>query len=634
MPRSGLQSLARAAIGHFPRPYPDETIYSLCARFQTRMGFRGGAANGLLFGSLTRPALLPTGLGGLVRRLPRGWGTTHELIVNHTLYPLVSPFVPRERAMALYRQMAATLRVHGISIHRSMKPRQPDTLRYCPQCALEDRTQHGETYWHRQAQVPGIPLCGKHRCVLVATTVTGRERWSGSWVPAERVVPPELRVDQGGPDDRGAAFLIRMAQAAAWLMQQERLPFTLEDLLGLYPYLLFEASYASYSGIVRIERLTLHCQEQLAGWGDVLNHKAGSFSWVERLAQASKGRRHIYPPEQHLALMTALGQTPASLAELKVPKFMSAPFGRGPWPCLNPVAPLGHRATARVGMNWSTTRNNGQPAGHFFCSCGFRYMRVGPDRSRDDRLKFTRIEAVGRLWQKELRRAWDDPEVSSYTLQRRFGVSARRLAVEARTLSLTLPRISRTERLGVAPTDAVPTKRTDRRAALLGYLKQHPTANRTEVLRVQHTICEWLRRNDREWLEANLPVVTRGRDPRRDAQLAREIDQAVRAMRRELPGRPVSVMSLERRLQRRLAHRDRFIGMPLTLAAIDRVRQSRTATVMTSRQPGARAASTSAESSSARSGSRRPPSARQVSRARRAPGPGARPSPSTRSCAG
>ena len=39
-------------------------------------------------------------------------------------------------------------------------------MRYCPLCAAADREQHGETYWHRKHQLPGVEICMEHRCRL------------------------------------------------------------------------------------------------------------------------------------------------------------------------------------------------------------------------------------------------------------------------------------------------------------------------------------------------------------------------------------------------------------------------------------------------------------------------------------
>ena len=49
---------------------------------------------------------------------------------------------------------------------RQKKSERRQYMRYCPLCAAADREQHGETYWHRKHQLPGVEICLEHRCRL------------------------------------------------------------------------------------------------------------------------------------------------------------------------------------------------------------------------------------------------------------------------------------------------------------------------------------------------------------------------------------------------------------------------------------------------------------------------------------
>ncbi len=39
-------------------------------------------------------------------------------------------------------------------------------MKFCPTCRAEDAEQYGEPYWHREHQIPLMPLCPKHGCRL------------------------------------------------------------------------------------------------------------------------------------------------------------------------------------------------------------------------------------------------------------------------------------------------------------------------------------------------------------------------------------------------------------------------------------------------------------------------------------
>lgn len=61
-------------IGCFPDPYPDELLYSVCARFHERVQYPNKKSTiRELFGSITATAVvdLPSNLGNLVAALPQ-----------------------------------------------------------------------------------------------------------------------------------------------------------------------------------------------------------------------------------------------------------------------------------------------------------------------------------------------------------------------------------------------------------------------------------------------------------------------------------------------------------------------------------------------------------------------------------
>jgi hypothetical protein len=95
---------------------------------------------------------LPSNLGSLVSALPPGSPyTTKYLINNHTLFPFFAPFLHPKQAQKLRTDMKGA---QGPAI--KMRPgimastvRPPEWLRFCPLCALHDKQEFGEYYWHR-----------------------------------------------------------------------------------------------------------------------------------------------------------------------------------------------------------------------------------------------------------------------------------------------------------------------------------------------------------------------------------------------------------------------------------------------------------------------------------------------------
>lgn len=155
-------------IGFFPDPYPDELIYSICARFQERVGYLNSSSTiRELFGSAnyTINVALPHHLNNLISVLPPGHHyTVDRLIDEHTLLPFFSPFLEPERVTFL-REGSRENNVTHLGITTS-SIRLPDWFRFCPLCAKEDRKQFGESYWHRLHQLPGVKVCHVHNIFL------------------------------------------------------------------------------------------------------------------------------------------------------------------------------------------------------------------------------------------------------------------------------------------------------------------------------------------------------------------------------------------------------------------------------------------------------------------------------------
>ena len=62
-------------------------------------------------------------------------------------------------------------------------------LRYCPVCAERDREKYGFAYWHRSAQMIGVPICPMHHCFLQDTAISISSSMSPTIVSAEELIP-------------------------------------------------------------------------------------------------------------------------------------------------------------------------------------------------------------------------------------------------------------------------------------------------------------------------------------------------------------------------------------------------------------------------------------------------------------
>lgn len=79
-------------------------------------------------------------------------------------------------------------------------------LKYCPVCMKEEVEAYGESYWHREHQIPSITACRKHKCRLIDYKCNGRLQL------AEKPVLPENIWDGNRPDYFTEPFELPLAE--------------------------------------------------------------------------------------------------------------------------------------------------------------------------------------------------------------------------------------------------------------------------------------------------------------------------------------------------------------------------------------------------------------------------------------
>jgi TniQ/Tn7-like transposition protein D len=196
----------------FPKPFPDESLYSLAVRYHklaANPGYRVTSQE--LFGSYSRTcgSILPCCLGALSERLG-GAISVRQLIERFTLLPLYLPFLKdekgRDAAILMEGNRGTGLKMAlGITASRFL---QHASFRYCESCVREDILECGLAYWHRIHQASGVCVCPRHSEVLQAMTFPGGSDWRCMLLPGESAGTPVM--DCG--DHTGAAAIARMQQ--------------------------------------------------------------------------------------------------------------------------------------------------------------------------------------------------------------------------------------------------------------------------------------------------------------------------------------------------------------------------------------------------------------------------------------
>jgi TniQ protein len=237
----------------FPDPFPDELLWSVATRYHARMNYPTvWQTRDDLFG-VQQSRWLPTPdfcghLQRLKNRLPDGCLLSMDTLVdNHTMLPFFAPFQTIQeyadmRQALIRRSDSAVYATIGLTYCLN---RRPLFLRYCPFCNEGDEAEFGETYWHRQHQIPGVLVCLRHEVWL--------ERSS---VPYRRIIPIHnlMTARQGqvnvqprplmpwSQDDR---LMVDLTTRATWLMEQPPASLNAGRLAALYRKLFDEGAAAS-----------------------------------------------------------------------------------------------------------------------------------------------------------------------------------------------------------------------------------------------------------------------------------------------------------------------------------------------------------------------------------------------------
>ncbi len=503
-------------IAFFPDPYPDEVLYSICARYTDIVQYPGSSsANQELFGSRSKIASvdLPINLSYLVANLPPGHQYTEDqLIDKHTLLPFYTQFCPQERIGVVRADMkgsnSSQVRAHLGILSKHI----PQWLQFCPLCAESDVKNFGEPYWHRLHQVPGVKVCPVHHVFLEQSTASVRtERQSWEFISANRVV----RTTKPRPlsfTEPAHQILVNIARDVATLLEQRNLTLSPGELRNRYLYLLAKQGLATYRGHIYAKAL-------MSAFGDFyptqilqsLDCSLDSTSyqnWLFCIIRSPLSQAEN--PLHHLLLIHFLGYTADDFFQLPTEFHL---FGKTPWPCLNPASD--HFQQPTIPECRIKYYNGRKPTGTFVCPCGFVYARKGPDESESDRYKIGRLICYGHIWLERLQELWLDSTVSVPEIARKLGVSYRTVKFHAIAHGLPFPR---SELNLILPSELIqqnadnkdkniskPTTLDIHRQKWLEARHLYPEASRTMLQDKFPVSYRWLKENDYEWFNAHLP---------------------------------------------------------------------------------------------------------------------------------
>lgn len=521
---------------YFPQIYEQELLFSAFARLHLRIGnisFKATMQD--LFGKTTATSIvdLPCNNRALIERMPVGTKLTEEkLIHKYTLFPYYTAFLPPDRKNAIYQSMLSS---NGGNIHMrtgimASSVTSKAFLQFCPVCFLEDKEKYGESYWHREHQLPGYFICTKHMTFLQDSLISLSSKNKHEYVPAnmDNCITNDahtgnknngvmLRTISGDMDNNVVKTtllnytedtymkLLRISQYSENLLKKEHEAKPMGWFSEIYVEKLKFMGLANINGIVRWAKL----------YEEFINHFGKDFlqlvqspvdvdsesNWLRMILRKNRKSFH---PLRHILLIDFLGLT---LDEVFDSKLKYEPFGNGPWLCLNAGAEHYMKPVVRD-LKITYGQDNKSPIATFTCDCGFIYKRSGPVSSESDKCQIGRVVQYGKVWEEKLR------ELVEMGLGLRE--TARRLKVDANTvkkyavkLRLQVPwgTLSDNKKQVMVVSDFVKGYQMNYRNEWLRLIEQHPNKTKTELRMAHKALYTWLYRNDKGWLDENSPKI-------------------------------------------------------------------------------------------------------------------------------
>lgn len=550
-------------LAYFPEIYPDELLYSVLGRLMCHSGiFSSRHLPEDAFGShfWRTKTFLQTNLGRLAENLSPSRGlTAQRLATETTLLPYFTAYRPqkdRDWALAVLTEDGGN--AHTMYNRLGLMPssvRLPSTLRYCPICRVEMLERHGELYWRRDHQLPGVVVCPIHYAPLANSRVILAHTSRHEFIAANEDNCPTNPAPPTWADRPEAVRVLQSVAIASTNLLTNPPPARSFAACGEEVHLALRLRGFSPRGIYTdqgalADKFSTH-------FGPIMNilSEANRGNWLKLITRI---HRQAFAPLHHILIRLLIESLP--LVEAK------NPFDPGPWPCRNSLAK--HYGQLVI-TNCKVHRRHGKSIGVFRCSCGYAFSTASESGSRAKILDF------GQMFKARLRKLVTSGNGLCSTAEA-LHVTPNTILRYTALLGLETPWKARHVRAKLPPID-----RDAMRAAWTHGHTSAPDLTRTQLRCRIPAVYGWLYSNDRAWLEEQPPVITTNtcKKPRvnwldLDAEKAETLRQEAARLRIQIPPQKITCAALERAIGRIDWLTTRLHKLPLCAIALSELTES------------------------------------------------------------
>lgn len=462
---------------------------------------------------------LPSNFDNFISNTPKSSDIKCEdLVLKHTLYPFYTAFLSKEKSEQIFKSMKGD---SGSNIYNragicATSISAPIYFKFCPQCLDEDINNYGEPYWHRVHQVPGVKICPIHKAILVDSTVKINTFCKQEYIAANHencIISNKANYSKDTIEK-----LYNLAKDVEYLLNVYNKKREYDCYRNNYLNYLKKRELATPKGKVRSNKLILEFKEF---YGDEFldlvesNIEVGSKrNWLNNIYTARGNTIH---PIRQLLFIRYLG---VNIDDMCNHSYKFKPFGDGPWPCLNKVCNhYKEDVIQNISIKYSQATH--RITGTLKCECGYTYLKEY-NVNHDDKYGKTRVLKFGPIWEKKLTDLVIENELSVQNIADQLGLDWISLYKQIIKLNLepnfktTSKRIKKYKNR--AKSDDIANnyeilknnKIYTYRQELLEILKKYPEKSRTEIKLLNRKLYVYLQKNDRDWLESELPPRRKG----------------------------------------------------------------------------------------------------------------------------
>lgn len=469
-------------LAHFPTPYPDETLYSLVARYKKLDGITINALKREVKVLGVNPNIYRE-IKHFIESLP----STHSLrkedvIESRTIFNILTFGQPENRKAELLLEMN---KEDGDSKAKTNISRRSSTrwLKQCPKCFEEQKEAYGEPFWERSHQVPTVSACYKHHLKLVRF----QAEHNALLLPKETdKLEPAKEWEVTHAENCHAilnGFLIEPKKLSEYLwhhMLNRGLAKRLAKGFRVYvPSIIKQIE----------EQFDLEVQEE---FGIKIEDNLGNL-----IRKSVEAKRHSFQGTLLVMCMTGI----------KISDF-DKPLGEvlNKFPCRNSLAPC-YLADTIDGVRQLNTHRWA-----FKCpDCSFEYTLQASKVERNTRKEQPKIRVIetGAIWEEEFIKLWPNKTLSNQGLARKANIPHSRLILEGQRLGLPARTKSRVQEPLERNSAIRETKTQEARGSWLKGLKTDTHLGATAFFQKHAVAGRWLRRHDLEWIQRHkVPALT------------------------------------------------------------------------------------------------------------------------------